>query len=79
MTSERGFDLSRFNSPGEFRRVVPTAGTPFCLATQKIMGKYGLTFAKACEFLEEKGYLFWAGTIPIYDLAGDKLWLDKKE
>lgn len=79
MTSEREFDLSQFSSPGEFRRAVPTACLPFCLATQKIMEKYDLTFAKACELLEEKGYLFWAGVTPIYNLAGDKLWLDKKE
>lgn len=79
MSSEREFDLSRFKSPGAFRRVVPTAGTPFCLATQKVMEKYDLTFEKACELLEEKGYLFWAGVTPVYDHAGDKLWLDKKE
>ena len=78
MKSKREFDLSQFSSPGEFRRAVPTASLPFCLATTKIMEKYDLTFPKACELLEKKRYLSWAGVTPIYNLKGDKLWHDKK-
>ena len=74
----RIFDLSNFSGPAEFRKAVPHVSLPFCLATSKIMEKYRLCFAEACDFLEEEGYLFWAGTTPIYNLAGDRLWRDEE-
>ena len=75
----RRFDLSNFSGPGEFRQAVQYVSLPFCLATSKIMKKYELTFEEACDFLEDKGYLSWSGTTPIYNLAGDKLWREKEE
>jgi hypothetical protein len=74
---KRKFDISRFSGPGEFRKAVPFVSTSFCHATSKIMEKHNLTFAKTCEFLEKAGYLDWADTTPIYNLAGDKLWMEE--
>jgi hypothetical protein len=40
------------------------------------MEKYHLAFDKACDLLEQAEYLDWADTTPIYNLAGDKLWME---
>ena len=79
LTGRRRFDLRGFATPGECRERVPTASAHFCLATSKIMEHYDLSFTKACELLEEGGYLFWAGVTPVYDLRGDALWRTKDE
>ena len=82
MKNDRPFDISNYNDPGQYRHDCLVKGvgvsTSFCLAVSKVMEKHNLTFPEACHFLEDKDFLFWAGDIPIYNLAGDTLWMDEE-
>ena len=76
-------EISNFADTGDWTSYCHERGiginTSFCLSVSKIMEKYKLSFPAACDFLEEKGYLIWAGNVPIYNLAGSKLWMDEKQ
>ena len=83
ISGEKLFEISSYTNPSEYKRDCEEKGigvsTSFCHAVSKIMDKYSLSFSNACNFLEEKGFLIWAGNLPIYNLAGDKLWTEKKQ
>jgi hypothetical protein len=74
--------LMQFNSPGEYKDYERAKGVnvtlQFCLGTSNIMKKFGITFSEACQLLMKEGYLIWAGETPLYNMAGDKLWITKE-
>jgi hypothetical protein len=42
------------------------------------MKRHGITFYEACRLFMIEGYLVWVGDTPLYNMAGDKLWMAKK-
>jgi len=74
--------LKQFNGPGEYKDYERAKGVnvtlQFCLGTSNIMKKYGITFSEACRLLMKEGYLIWARETPLYNMAGDRLWMTKK-
>ncbi len=82
VTEKNLLDVSKYTNPGDYKRDCAERGigvsTSFCHAVSEIMYKHNLTFQEACKLLEDNGYLMWAGNMPIYNLAGDKLWMKRK-
>jgi hypothetical protein len=76
---KRFLEISNYSEPGSFKNdcleIGISVSLQFCHSTSKIMEKYHISFPDACKLLEEKGYLIWAGNLPLYNMRGDKLWL----
>jgi|GEM_PF-3425536 hypothetical protein len=74
--------LNQFNGPGAYKDYERAKGVnvtlQFCLGTSNIMKRYGITFSEACWLLMKEGYLIWVVETPLYNMAGDKLWMTKK-
>ena len=66
--------LEDFEGPDEYNKYLGRGFGAFTVATRNIMKQRNMTFAETCTFLEEQGYLTWAGDWPLYNLAGDVLW-----
>jgi hypothetical protein len=74
--------LETFSGPGDYKRYAESKGNrvslQFCLASSKIMERFGITFSETCRLLMKEGYLIWMGETPLYNMAGDKLWRTKE-
>ena len=74
--------LEKFNGPGKYKRYAEARGNSvslqFGLGTSNIMKRFGITFSEACRLLMKEDYLFWVGGTPLYNMAGDSLWMTKE-
>jgi len=80
---EKLMDPASYGSVGEWMRdgraEYELISLPTCFAVSQIEKKFGLKWPESYYYLHRNDAAISEGGVHIYNLAGDKLWMDKKD